>query len=41
MRHLAKKEDGSVREGVIAYYLQKTLIEGGKVISNNELFQRI
>ena len=27
--------------GVITYYLRKTLIEGGKVISNNGLFQQV
>ena len=51
MRHLTKRGEGGVcvcvggGEGVggrvITYYLRKTLIEGGKVISNNELFQQV
>ena len=51
MRHLTKKGEGGVcvfvrgvggvGGGVITYYLRKTLIEGGKVISNNELFQQV
>ena len=27
--------------GQITYYQRKTLLEGGKVISNNELFQQV
>ena len=27
--------------GQITYYLRKTLIESGKIISNNELFQQV
>ena len=27
--------------GQITYYQRETLIEGGKIISNNELFQQV
>ena len=33
--------NSSPTSGQITYYLRKTLIEGGKIISNNELFQEV